>query len=463
MAQLNNKLPFHDTQTSKRVELWIGLIFLFGIIEAAFRKWLLPHNWFLPQISTEIGYFAYLSKDIAFALLCLLTRSSCRAPLIKQYGTIVKLSIFLIVMGAILSSFAGVNWAGAFLNFRSMLLLPMLSYFAVSRLTNINIRRIAYWVAWLSLLPAGLGMVQIILPKTHMLNIYADPDFSVITFGGQVRAAGTIAFISGMASMSILAVWAGLLLHATAKARKDIIIGWIAVSAGLACACTAVSRSGLFLSLGFICIVFIFGRLKNKSFIFCAGFVLAALGLFYQQNLKGDRLDPVSIATVVFERHRKSDSFMGRGAIWEDNFVEAISQAALGEGFGIGQVGGAYVATGESQLLRHEYELARIVSETGLIGLIGTLLLRIWIIYKLFSIWIRLPNSANRSGLFVCVIAVLIFLLRNNAFDHVASGFSWPLIAISMAWAIQQLNSVEHATQVGGAHRGRLIKKAAIV
>ncbi|HIJ83661.1 MAG TPA: hypothetical protein HPQ00_05575, partial [Magnetococcales bacterium] len=260
----------------------------------------------------------------------------------------------------------------------------------------------------------------------------------VIVFDGIVRATGTFAFISGMSSMTILAVWAGMFLQTASHTMGDVFLGRAAVLAGLVCGSTSMTRAGLFISVAIIIGVFLLSGMKRVFLVPVV--LLMALGtIAMPQGAEDNVVNPyVTLVSTVMERHAKSDSVMDRFDSMNQYLIQSIFEEPMGNGFGVGQVGGAYFATGERKFLRYEQELPRMVSEIGIVGTLGVLMLRIWIIWTLMQACWRLPVGTGQSGLLVCTLSILAFFMQNTAFDHVASGFVWPMLAISLAWAEQQ-------------------------
>ncbi len=420
-----------------RAEQWLLLVFLCGILEGASRKW------FLPEDPVEISYLVYLSKDIALAGLCVACPAQTPGPLTKGFARFLGPGLLFLAAGGILSALIAVDWAGAFLTVRSLVVLPLLAYLAASRLYQVDATRIAGRIACLTLIPAGLGLVQFELPPDHVLNRYigAESADAVITDLGRVRATGTFSFISGMASMSLLGAWAGLFLQSTAGSRRHLYwLGLAGILAGLVCAAAAVSRSGAVLAIGLLLGGFLFSNFKSRLLVLLLIIPVVLVRVGSEDDGLSD--PPAALATVVFQRHAQSDSIFDRATGHFEQLSTALRETPLGNGFGIGQAGGAYVSTGRHQLRVHEGELARIVTETGFLGVLGVLTIRLGVVLTLFSGWKYLPVSAERTGVFISALAVLFFLVRNTAFDHVASGFAWPLVALTLAWADRQLTGL---------------------
>lgn len=414
------------------------LVFLFGIIEGALRKWYIPAS---PAI---FGYLIYLSKDIVFMALVLFTPTVRKGYLASKYKRNLTFALILIGIGILLSILMqGVNSAGAFLNMRSMIVLPLLAYFAANKLLNIDVIWAAKWIAVLSFLPAILSIIQFNLPASHILNTYVNHHALVITYGGHVRATGTFSFISGMGILSVIAVWAGMFIFVTTNNSKERIFGVATIIAGLVCASTSASRAGMFLAIAIVVATFLLSKYKTKIILHTIIVFIVGAALMPGEHAENIANPYADIAANVFERHAESDSITERVVSRSKTFIEAILETPMGAGFGYGQVGGAAVLTGKRQFLRHESEQARLISEIGLVGYVGTLLIFFSTIYLLFVEWTKLTDGVGKNGLLVFVLSIGAFFLSNMYFNHVVSGFAWPLIALSFVWAEQQRTSTK--------------------
>ena len=96
-----------------------------------------------------------------------------------------------------------------------------------------------------------------------------------VLFNGRVRASGTFSYISGMSAMSLATCWAGCFFLLAPPRKK---IGYVFVLAGLTCAASALSRSGMFFSLALILSVLAFSK-RGLSAAIVLGAALTLLGL----------------------------------------------------------------------------------------------------------------------------------------------------------------------------------------
>jgi hypothetical protein len=143
----------------------------------------------------------------------------------------------------------------------------------------------------------------------------------------------------------------------------------------------------------------------------------------------------VTLTSGVFVRHSRSDSVLERLGSWGTQLSDASVAVPLGNGFGLNQVGGRAVDTGRRVLASYEAELARLVAEVGILGVLGVLIIRVGLLLTLFNAWREMAASPTRNALLVSIAALGLFFVTNTAFNHVAAGFVWPIAAIALAWA----------------------------
>lgn len=416
-----------DATTATRL---LVAVFFCGIFEGAARKW------FLPPGIPELGYLAYLSKYIAFWLICIaVVPSAPPSRTMLEYRGSLQVGLAILFCGALLSAFSGFSVAGAFLTVVMTMVGPVLAYLAAPRIRTVSFVHVFRWIAVMSFVPAALGLVQFDLPVNHVLNKYlGDTSWtSVVTDLGRVRATGTFSFISGMTAMTLVCVWAGLSLHEIGSTTRDRLLGLAAVVSGFVCGFAALSRGAVFLGLALLAVrLLLVGR--DRQLI--ALIILGGLGFSY---LSIDRPTSqieleVTLTSGVFVRHSRSDSVLDRLGSWGDQLAEATDAVPLGNGFGLSQVGGQAVDTGRRVLVSYEAELARLVAEVGVLGLLGVAIIRIGLLLALFHAWRNMGDSSVRNALLLSMATLGTFFVSNTAFNHVAAGFVWPIAAISLAW-----------------------------
>ena len=417
---------------------WSGLttklviaVFFCGIFEGAARKWFLP-----PEIP-EYAYIAYLSKFITFWLVCIAVPAPIAAfRSLFEFRGYLQAGLVMVFCGALLSAVAGFSVSGGVLTIVMVVAGPVLAYSAASRIRAADIEQVLQWIAVMSLFPAVLGLVQFELPVTHVLNKYlGDTGWTqIITDLGRVRATGTFSFISGMTAMTVVSIWAGMSLRTLSASIRDRILGLAAIAAGLTCGFAALSRSAVFLGLALVAVRLVFvGRDRQLLILIIVG----ALGYSYLNiNRPTTQMElEVTLTSGVFVRHSRSDSVMDRLGSWGSQLADASESVPLGNGFGMNQIGGRAVDTGRRVLVSYEAELARLVAEIGLLGVVGVLVIRIGLLLALFHAWREMVESPTRDALLLSIVTLSLFFVSNTAFNHVAAGFVWPIAGIALAWA----------------------------
>ena len=406
-------------------------VFFCGIFEGAARKW------FLPPSIPEISYLAYLSKFLVFWAICVaIDVSTSPSRSLMEYRSHLQLGLALLCCGALLSAASGFSITGGVLTTTMTVVGPVLAYFGASKLRIADSTRILRWIAIMSIAPALLGLIQFELPPTHPLNRYLGDSswLDIVTDLGRVRATGTFSFISGMSAMAVVCIWAGLCLRVFSSRRKDQIFGLVAIVAGFACSFTALSRSAIFMGLALMAFrLFFVGRDRQLLVIIIVG----ALGYSYLSfNRPMSQVEPeITVTSGVFVRHSRADSVTHRLGSWGRQLLDATKNVPFGNGFGTNQVGAKAVSTGQRVLTSYEAELARLVAEVGVVGLLGVLVVRFGLLLALFHAWSTMPSSPSRDSVLLSMATLSMFFVTNTAFNHVAAGFAWPIAAIALAWA----------------------------
>ena len=397
------------------------------VLEGAFRKW-------VPVFGGEMGkYLMYFSKDIIFAALLLFPKRSLPSPAMKILGNWLIPGCVLVLAGAVLSSAHGINPVGALLTSRAVIILPLLAWLAVPRLTGLKLG----WVLWLliafTVLNSALGVEQNRLPPDHILNRYSDKEVDVVTVASGVRATGTFSYIAGMALISTVGIWAGLALMSLAKNQRQRIGAWIALAAGFGCGLAAVSRGPV-----------VIGVVMVAGWMICsrAGVSALASGLvtafFCVVVATGIGLTPVfsDLGEGFLQRATGGgDTFNGRAFGQFDETITAFQMAPLGTGFGFQQNGGIYAATGTTDLTAFESPLPRLVLETGILGLIGYLTVCAGALLALQCAKRETQSAGVRAMLLATQLLLLSAFYGSAIFNHTSSAFTWMIFAAVLAAA----------------------------
>ena len=414
-------------------------VFFCGIFEGAFRKWLLPEDF------PELSYVAYLSKFIVFWLISVASSVSVSPTRVQnEFKSYLQAGLALLFFGGLLSAFSGFSVAGAVLTIVMVVVGPVLAYTVAPRIQRVDVTKVLRWIAVMSIVPAALGVIQFDLPVTHILNKYVGETSwsTVVTDLGRVRATGTFSFITGMSAMAVVCVWSGLCLRILNAKKYDRALGLFALFTGFACGFAALSRSAIFMILALLAVRLLFiGRDRQVLIIVLVG----ALGygyLSFHRPTSRAELD-ISVTNAVFVRHARADSVMDRFTSLIQQFSDATSDVPLGNGLGLNQIGGQAVDSGHRALVSYEAELARLVAEVGVLGVLGVVIIRLGLLLALFHAWRSFPASALRDALLLTMVTIAMFLVGNTAFNHVAAGFVWPIAAIALAWSAARPASVQ--------------------
>jgi len=115
----------------------------------------------------------------------------------------------------------------------------------------------------------------------------------------------------------------------------------------------------------------------------------------------------------------------------------------MGEGLGVGQVGGNFISTGKASWGGgYETELGRVAFEVGVLGLIGVFL---WRFAALREMWRRLSTSQDpkaRALLAASMPLFAILAVNSMSFNHTASSFAWAIVALALGVALAAGESV---------------------
>jgi O-antigen ligase len=361
----------------------------------------------------------------------------------------------LIVSGAVLASVHELNVVGAALSFRALILLPILAYLAVPRLRGVKLEHVAFVIGLFTIFNALLGIAQNSSTVDAPINYYASEAEGAVAYEENVRAMGTFSYITGFANFAEAGSWAGLSLLCLARGRLSYILaGWVFYLASLICALVSISRGTVLIVLAMLVVLGVSGKalVGNLFKGIAAAAILIGVGYALSFNPLVERLSDTVIA-----RHESSDDTIEMRTVGP--FLEsglAIEMAPLGSGFGTEQVAGVYAETGIMSMRRFESQFARLVMETGLVGLIGFLVICAGTVYVLFRIRRHVDDEGLRRVLVLTAFTAASYFYTNVAFNHIASYLAWLIVAVSLASAT---NSVAVAKITS---RGPLVPTAAL-
>jgi hypothetical protein len=411
---------------SHRAEVILWLSIVACIMEGALRKWVF-------QGDPIYRYLCYFSKDILFGVLVITTLPRVSINGSDSLRKFLTFGILLTVLGAILSSVVEINWVGAVLSTRALILLPLVAYLALPRLGGIKLEGVALLIGLLTLANAVLGIMQYHATPDALINHYATDTFQLAAeFGGNVRAAGTFSYITGYGNMATVGAWAGLSLLCLAAGRiRYVLAGWAIYMAALVCALVSISRgTALIVLLSFV--VFVLSGRHGLANLLKAGVALSLIFLLaYSANLTSRF---ASLGDKVLERmDAANDTFQGRALGPITDIGLAFEIAPIGRGFGTEQVAGVYAETGVMDFRNFEDQFPRIIMETGILGFAGFIVTCIGALGTLFSARNDCLIEGYRR---VCVLSMFLIgtlFFTNVAFNHTASFFVWCIFAVTIA------------------------------
>ena len=406
-----------------------------NVVEGAFRKW---------SPFFEAGtwkYAMYFSKDIVFGCILLIPARSLRSPAVSLFTTWFIVGGLLFGAGALISSLNGLNPVGALLTARACLLLPLLVLLAVPRLAGLRLHWIGWVLVGLTFLNFGLGLQQNRLPVDHILNRYADAGMQVVATQTGVRAAGTFAYITGMALLSTVGVWTGMVLLGLKGGRWQHTAGWAAILAGFGCGLVSISRAPLVIGA----LMFGVWMLSSRTGLSVVTRSLAAgvglVGLLVMLQFTGTF---AQLGRGVMQRQELgADTFEERAFGQFGQTMKALASHPFGNGFGTEQVAGNYYTTGVMQFTTYEEPLPRLVMETGFLGLIGYLVICAGAILSLQTAKRHAAGNETKSVLLATQLLLISMFYGSVLFNHTASAFAWLIFAAVMAAVVHQTPLVQ--------------------
>lgn len=414
---------------SRRSEYLVLLSLFMWAFEGSIRKWVLPAE------SGLLRYVVYLSKDFVLIALAFSSLRATPGAILNSYLRTIFVGIMIIVLGATISALHEVSIAGAFLTLRATVVLPLLAYACALRLKKLEPDRLAKWVAYFAILNAVLGVVQFFSPPDSTINRYSNEDAEITTFRNNVRAAGTFSYISGMAIMSNVAAWAGLMLLSKAgTSSKERRWGAVVLVSGFVCGAASVSRAAFLIPAAMLVGWFLLARRQASAliniFLVVGGLALAIYLVPESQE------DSARIVKATFERHEAASDTVAERTFGDViKIMEAIELAPLGAGLGLEQVGGVYFTTGKMDFRVFESQWARIVMDTGLLGLLGFLIVVLGLLKSIWKPIHQAQNSEVRGYLVATFLFILFTMYTNVIYNHVASSACFLVSAAMLAYA----------------------------
>jgi hypothetical protein len=416
------------------------------VLEGAIRKWVIGSE------ANRLTYVAYFSKDILFAALLLFpARANPSRSLIVFSGWVLP-GCFLLITGAFFSANREFNLVGACLTLRASVLLPLLAMVAVRRLVDLPFRGVVWLLTGLAILNCWLGIMQNRLPADHILNRYAAETTNIVAVESGVRATGTFAYITGLGLISSVGIWAGMVLLSIARNRWDRAAGLAAILGGFGCGLASVSRGPVVTGAIMMGIWLIFPRAGFSVLSRSLAVALVVIALCFSFGLS-----PIfsRLWGGVQQRHdAHEDTFEDRAFGQVQEGALALKTAPMGKGLGTEQVGGNYYSGGEMTFGTFEYQLPRLVLETGIFGLIGFLCVCSGALLALHAARTDAQTKGMKAAILATQLLLLPMLYTNVVFNHTASAFAWIIFAAMLAASVERKFPTNQKTTPRRSQRG---------
>jgi hypothetical protein len=392
------------------------------VLEGAIRKWIVGTD------TSALSYVVYFSKDIAFAVLIFLPIKKRQDSVSHVFRRWLFPGCFLVIAGAAGSSIQDLNPVGGGLTLRSAILLPLIAYFALQKIRGVSLRTVVLLLTLFTFVNFVLGVYQNSLPADDVLNRYASLSTDITAFDTGVRATGTFAYIAGMGVISLVGVWAGMVLLSLGGNRWNRIAGWVALASGFGCSLASISRSPVILGAVMLLAWGLFYRVGLSS-----GLRILMAGILFSLILVFSGLTPTlsDLGRGLIQRQETAtDTFQERAFGQFQEAYEAITIAPFGNGLGSEQVGGNYYRNGVMSFTTFENQLPRVIMETGILGLIGFLMICAGAISTLQFAKQKATTESERSLLLATQLLLISMFYTNVLFNHTASSFTWLIFVV---------------------------------
>jgi hypothetical protein len=406
--------------------IWITLAFFATVAEGAIRKW-------IPGFGAGLGrIIAYCSKDLLMALgvILLVNRSWCSSLGLEVFRKWGSVALGLIILGGIGSIGTNLSFSGAFLTFRSMVILPFLAYL-YARLSgrSFPLLGLSCLIVLFTIVNGLLSLAQNSLPSDHIINKYASEGLFIVEVAFGVRATGTFAYITGLGTISAIGLWAGLVTISLYKKKWQLIWGVSGVLAALACAFSSISRNTVVTAFVML-VVWGLNAVQSSRIVLTTlliGASLASMITLLAPNL-ASRFEHVAEGTLDRFDSAGDNNVQRAVGQWSE-MLSALRESPLGRGIGLEQVGGNYVSSGQMTFTTFESQFPRIVAEMGVFGFLAFLITVAAVVLGLQTMRVGIGDPRWNLVVSITQIYVLGQCYTNVVFNHTASSFVWLTVA----------------------------------
>ena len=410
----------------------IGALLL-AVFEGVLRKWVLP----------DLGQSVYFAKDVLLlgGYVGAFTPSIVRRrPLFERHPANIVLGLLLVLGLCELANPLLANVAVGLFGLKAYLLDVPLLYLVPRVFPDVGQLR-KTWVAFLACaaIPVILGVIQFSAPADSELNRYAWGDEggseSVATFGeaNKVRITGTFSYVSGYTVYLTVVVLMGVPVALSERSR------WIRGAAYGVVVLAVVNllmtgSRGPFLTLTMASGVLLLLAFRHGVLVGSRA-ALVVLVMLTLAVMVGQNAFPEAWASF-FERVSENDDVEERLIGIVGNPL-AAADAAEFFGYGIGSThqaasflipdGTAFVHPPEA-----EGEWERIILELGPIGFVLVVIVRILIVWRLWTAFTISRDPAYRWFLATALLFTVASIPGSLVFNHTASVFYWFFAGIAL-------------------------------
>jgi hypothetical protein len=422
------------------------------VLEGAIRKWVVGSAFQLGS------YVAYFSKDLVFALLLFCPIRAKPSAAWEVFRRWLIPGCFLLACGAVSSMTQEINVAGAVLTLRAALFLPAMALLVAPRLQGISLRSVSCFIGLLAILNFPLGVIQNNLLPDHLLNRYATETSDITTAVMGVRATGTFSYITGMAIISVVGIWAGIVTMSLGATVRQQLFGWVVLAAGVGCGLSSVSRGPILIGCFMVSVWLLFSGdwAAKKSHNLIAGMLL--LGLVISFNLTKTFSQ---LGQGLLQRTETSEDTAHERSLGQfEEALMALDMAPFGNGLGTEQVGRYHYSQREMSNTTFESQLARLVLETGVLGLVGFVVICVGALLTLQVAKKHSTMAGAKAAILATQLLLLSMFLTNVVFNHVASAFVWMIFTAVLAASMPRRRALSSAIRAVREHDSNAVAHA---
>lgn len=394
--------------------------------EGAVRKWVLPADHVLT-------YAVVVAKEffVVFAML-LSDRSNFSNSLRFFQKYLFSFPLVISIFGCLLSSFNASSLVGATLSLKSAVLMPVFACLAGRAVKLRQFWPAVYVFAFCILSNVPLAILQFYSDQSAFINCYvggSNDSVAATGFSSNVRATGTFSYLSGLGFASVLSMGVGVaVVRISGGSTLRFAIGVSLVFSAILLSLATVSRGPVFIVFGILALALC----RSIVGIFGSVVVFSFLLVFFSEDrldLSGES-DWLTIVSSIVTRTKGADGIVDRLVQPWSDLYSVISDSPFGNGLGEGQ--SATRAFGSAAVV--ESDLARIVYEVGIIGLIGYLLIYYGAVYVLIVVAKR---SSRDSASIIRGLALLSLLVLYTGvfFNHVSNAIFWGVFITGCTWS----------------------------